>query len=687
MTLHLLRHLAAQRAVGGDQTQRRRAGQVHHAPQEVERTLVDLVQVVHQQQQRLARQRLLEQRANRLADGLAPRHAVAGRLVGIGREQCSQRLQPFGPRQVGGDALHGDSHHLRRRAFGQVEEPSHETTPEGIAPLAPLGRGAAGEDAHVPRPGRLAGPGEQPALAHARLALVAQVAAATVLELKKQAADVEPLGVATEHRAAVAFLLAQLAHGPVQRHRLGDALERLGRKRREADRATGAARRLGVAQHLARAGPLHEPRGEVRLGPEHAVRRTLGRAVAAGVHRAVGDAGAETVHLADLVARGGHQLERAPDRPLGVVAVGARRAEGGVQVAALVADRHLDQRPAELGELPLDEAQEAVEPLAGPRIGVPVDAGEGEEDRPRRTEVAELASPLRQHLANHLGRPGRGRLGARPRSAILVQLGGRRRRRLGPGRRGLGRVVAVRDQQLLMGLLVCGQNQRPVAVLEIVQPGGARRRRVDQDLARLGQLLGGRQPDQRGTRHHVPQAPVGIPGDEASDRTDRHRHLDAHAKPGTVDRAGIVEQRHLALHRASDPDGAGAVVAVEEAADGVAGEAQYAAPLGVDAGDQRIVDAAQPGAQFFRPAQRSEAAREPFGQRREAGQVGEQRGAFLPVGQLASFRKRMSTILRDVRAERTCVVAHLEPSSARCGHGAACVTCTECKTPRASLRT
>ena len=149
-------------------------------------------------------------------------------------------------------------------------------------------------------------------------------------------------------------------------------------------RAAGRRRRAG---HQDRAGvsERHQPSGEV--GP--VTERTEGeRGIAAvdpGARHALGEADANGTGCGEVLGEVAEGQGRA-GRSGGDVLMGVRGPEGGVEVAGLVPDRHLQQRPVERGEDGLDPADEGVEGLCAVRC-VEGERGELEEERHRRPKL------------------------------------------------------------------------------------------------------------------------------------------------------------------------------------------------------------------------------------------------------------------------------------------------------------
>ena len=153
----------------------------------------------------------------------------------------------------------------------------------------------------------------------------------------------------------------------------------------------------------------HQPGGEVDRVAEAAERAALAVAVGAA---AQASGGHPDLHVGDGYVLG--DLEQ-PQRPLagagGVVLVGDRRAEDGVQVGALVADGELEDVAALLVEDLLGPGDEGVEHLRGLRVALEVEAAEPHEHRHGRSEVGQELAATRHHpLPDGREQPLAGRL-------------------------------------------------------------------------------------------------------------------------------------------------------------------------------------------------------------------------------------------------------------------------------------
>ena len=151
---------------------------------------------------------------------------------------------------------------------------------------------------------------------------------------------------------------------------------------------------------------LHQPRRKVDLVALDAIGAAGRGTVDPGVRLAKRD---PDPHGADERELGRQAAKRLPgrDRATGIVDVGDRRAKGGVEVAALVANRHLDQRPFVSDEHLLHMADQRVEPRAGRVVTVVVDPVKGEKQRDSRAQLGdELVGTLAQPLVDCRPKPG-----------------------------------------------------------------------------------------------------------------------------------------------------------------------------------------------------------------------------------------------------------------------------------------
>ena len=152
-------------------------------------------------------------------------------------------------------------------------------------------------------------------------------------------------------------------------------------------------------------------------------------------------------------------------------------------------------------------------------------------------------------------------------------------------------------------------------------------------------VLGRRELVDEPAGEHVDQLELGVADDESARRADGDRHLHGEPHGRRRGRDDLADSRHRLLHRERAGGGARAVVAVEPARDRVAAEVDDVAAEAVELVDDRVEDAIQVGGQLLGAALRPELVGQRLGQRREAGDVGEQGGAADAVGQLDARRR------------------------------------------------
>ena len=110
----------------------------------------------------------------------------------------------------------------------------------------------------------------------------------------------------------------------------------------------------------------------------------------------------------------------------------------------------------------------------------------------------------------------------------------------------------------------------------------------------------------------------------------------------------VPDTLHHVLHRQAAGRGAGPVVTVEPARDGVTAEVDDLAAETIERADQGVEDPVEVGGQLFGAALWAELGGEDFGDGREAGDVGEHGGTVDAVGELATFVQRPAAISRHV---------------------------------------
>ena len=333
----------------------------------------------------------------------------------------------------------------------------------------------------------------------------------------------------------------------------------------------------------------------------------------------------------DLVERS--QLERGGHGARAVVLVRVRRAEDGVEVGALVADRDL-------------EHVAAVAPSRSAARG----------GRSRR------ASRPRRRRRSRCRRTGRT---ARPPGAARR---GTRRGRCAAARRRPAGSTAGRPPPAAGSSVGDRQLGR-----RVVQPGddadraSARRRRSRRSP------ISTRSPSEASADSSSTTSPccawcsaaasssirrpasTSISWISGSPTTKRRASPTATATfiaSRTPRRAGrdlLADHLHRLLHRERAGGRARAVVAVEPAGDRVAAEVDDVAAEAVELGDDGVEDEVEAGGQLLGAALRPELGGERLRQRREAGDVGEERRAVHAVGQLDAGRERPPPVAGDVR--------------------------------------
>ncbi len=150
-------------------------------------------------------------------------------------------------------------------------------------------------------------------------------------------------------------------------------------------------------------------------------------------------------------------------------------------------------------------------------------------------------------------------------------------------------------------------------------------------------------------REHLDQLDLGVADDEAPGRADGDCDLQGQANRlagGGHDPSDLLD--HL-LHREPARRRARAVVPVEPARDRVAAEVDDVAAVPVELRDHGVEDPVQVGGELLSPALGAELLREGLGQRREAGDVGEERRSVDAVGHRPARGERPPEIAGEVR--------------------------------------
>ena len=358
--------------------------------------------------------------------------------------------------------------------------------------------------------------------------------------------------------------------------------------------------------HVPRRGLRHEPGGEIdRIAEAHE---------RSPHHVPVGAAPYATVRDPDLdLASGGRalelqDLERRCGRARRVVLVGEWRPEDRVEIRALVAEGELEEVAPVVGEYALRPADEVVELGDRVVVGVVVDPREANEHGDSGAELGEeLPAPGAQPFVDGGEAPGAHELfGQR-----VVELCHRRSGHV-PGE--------CADQPGVRSGFVFAKLGHPDPIAKRLE-----RRCSEDDLSRLGQLLDARELVDQPPGEDVDELDLRIADDEAPRLPDHDGdlHSQLHVRPAR--RGDVAFPGDRLLHGQAARDGAHAVVAVDPARDRVAAEVDDVAAVRVELRDDRVEDAVQVRGQLLGAALRAELGRQGFGQRRESGDVGEER--------------------------------------------------------------
>ena len=475
--------------------------------------------------------------------------------------------------------------------------------------------------------------GDQPRLAEARVGADADgVAAALDCAVERRGQGGE-LGAAPEDVELVAPAAPRdVAAAPGERvdgDGLGLALQLERRQRLPGERVARQPFRKAADVDAARRRLRHQPRCEVDRVAEADERPPLRVAVGAAAEAAGGDADLQVRGGGDLVESS--ELERGGHGARAVVLVRVRRAEDGVEVGALVADRDLEHVAAVLRADPLRVPDEVVE-LPDRTVGVVVDAPELDEHRDRRAQLGEELSPSgAEPLVDGRQDPLADDLLRQPLLRGDRQL---RRRIVQPGDDA--------DRPSPVGVAPALADLHPVAER-------GERRLVQHDLSLLRMVLGGGEVVDQAPGEHVDQLDLRVADDEAARVADGDGDLHREADAGRAGRNLLADHLHRLLHRERAGGRARAVVAVEPARDRVAAEVDDVAAEAIELGDDGVKDEVEAGGQLFGAALRPELGGKCLRQRREPGDVGEDRRAVHTVRQLDAGRERPPPVTGDVR--------------------------------------
>ncbi|HUH92076.1 MAG TPA: hypothetical protein VL742_02880 [Casimicrobiaceae bacterium] len=348
----------------------------------------------------------------------------------------------------------------------------------------------------------------------------------------------------------------------------------------------------------------HQPRGEVYGVAQTGEREPPLVAVGTAAQTPMGDADP------DAGGRGGGRQR--PQRQRGVsgagrvVLVGDRRAEHRVEVRPLVAERQLQQVPAVRPDDLLCLPHERVQLADRLFVLVVVDSAEVDEHGVRRPK-------LRQEFAA-------------AGDEALVDLGQE------PALRDVRRQRDVVESDAGWPIAVFGhpRDNRADASAGLVASNlpdlrsiadGFERRAFENHFAPFGD---GERVDQS-SREDVHELDFRIADDETPRvaRRDCHLHRQPHARPAR--RGDLAEAIHRFLHREPASRRAYAVVAVDPARHRASAAADDVAAPRLELLNQGVEHAIEMMGEHLRAALRPELLREGFGQRGEAGDVGEQR--------------------------------------------------------------
>ena len=171
----------------------------------------------------------------------------------------------------------------------------------------------------------------------------------------------------------------------------------------------------------------------------------------------------------------------------------------------------------------------------------------------------------------------------------------------------------------------------------------------------------------QGARQDIDELDLGVAHHEPAGVTCGHRDLQGELDRRPGRRPDRPDAGHRVLHRQRGRGRPQAVVAIEPAGDGIAGEVDDVATVAIELLDDGVEDAAQVGGEFLCAPLRAELVRERIGQWREARDVGEQGRAADPVGHLGPGRERSAAVPGDVclgfvAAELDVEMLHARPS-------------------------
>ena len=174
-----------------------------------------------------------------------------------------------------------------------------------------------------------------------------------------------------------------------------------------------------------------------------------------------------------------------------------------------------------------------------------------------------------------------------------------------------------------------------------------RRVLAEDDFARTGLAFGGGKAVEGFAGQRVDQLHPRVADDEAAHRPVSDRDLHREGDRSRIREPDRRETRHCQLHRRRGGYRPPTVVFVEPAGDRIAREADGASTKAIALADQRVVDLVELMDELLGPTLRPIDAHERLGERREAGNVHEQRGAVRPVRQIEATSERQASIRRN----------------------------------------
>ena len=417
-----------------------------------------------------------------------------------------------------------------------------------------------------------------------------------------------------------------------------------------------ARERVDVArdEHLTRLRSLHEPRGEVGRVSDRRVRPAPGRADEPREREAGRDADGD----AGEPRRAGLELEREPERALGVVFVRSRRAEDGEEGAALVPHPHLGEKAAEVRHQAREPDDRGVERRDGVAAVLHREPVEGAEDQGRDAVL------VAERLGACAGAGGDGRV----------------QERLDPGDHGIGR-------RPWRGRLARRRSCRQPPDLDLGRrslegrPLDARHTRCNvqagDDHPLVREALGAGCAVERPAGCNRMQPDRSIPRSEQHERAGAEPDLQGELEGARARlQVPVAVRTRLHLERAGDGPFLGSDRAGSEyRRERIAGKRPYVAAVALHRRDHRLEEVVQEARELLGSGSSRNAKR--LGQRGEPGDVREQRDSVEPLDEavgpvLGIVADGLADALRDVRPPGGIVLTalprvHTVDVSCRCG--------------------